>query len=60
MTDDKLFQGIIDIHAYAWRERLTGIRENGVTQAEIDRMTKTNPARLLGIDRENMWPNIHS
>jgi predicted metal-dependent phosphotriesterase family hydrolase len=35
---------------FAWRELLTGMREHGVSQAEIDRMTKTNPARLLGLD----------
>jgi hypothetical protein len=38
------------IHTFAWRELLTGLRENGVSQVEIDRMTQTNPAFLLGLD----------
>ena len=43
-------QAWMPIHTFAWRELLTGMRANGVSQAEIDLMTKTNPARLLGID----------
>ena len=43
-------QAWMPIHSFAWRELLAGMRENGVTQAEIDLMTKTNPAHLLGLD----------
>jgi hypothetical protein len=43
-------QAWMPIHTFAWRELLNGLRENGVTEAEIDRMTQTNPTFLLGID----------
>jgi hypothetical protein len=43
-------QAWMPIHTFAWRELLNGMRENGVSQAEIDWMTVTNPAHLLGID----------
>jgi predicted metal-dependent phosphotriesterase family hydrolase len=38
------------IHTFAWRELVTGLREHGLTENEIDRMTKVNPARLLGLE----------
>ena len=43
-------QARMPIHTFAWRELPTGMRERGVSQAEIDLLTQTNPARLLGID----------
>jgi predicted metal-dependent phosphotriesterase family hydrolase len=27
-----------------------GLKQQGITQAEIDRMAKENPARLLGLE----------
>jgi hypothetical protein len=43
-------QAWMPIHTFAWSELLRGMREHGLTEGEIDLMTKTNPARLLGLD----------
>lgn len=43
-------QDWMPIHTFAWSELLKGMSENGLTDAEIDLMSKTNPARLLGIE----------
>ena len=36
----------------AMRLWISHMRTQGFTQAEIDAMTKTTPARLLGLDKE--------
>ncbi|MBT3342850.1 MAG: hypothetical protein HN712_19195 [Gemmatimonadetes bacterium] len=43
-------QAWLPVHAYAWSELLAGMRENGLSDEDIDRMSKTNPARLLGLE----------
>ena len=40
----------LPIHTFAWSELFTGMRENGITDREIDRMSRENPTRLLGLD----------
>ncbi len=45
-------QSWMPIHTYAWRELLRGMRENGISENEIDVMAKINPARLLGIEED--------
>jgi hypothetical protein len=42
-------QGWMPVHFFAWEEFLAAMREHGLTQQEIDLMTKVNPARLLGL-----------
>ena len=44
-------QASLPIHTYAWEELLRGMREHGLTEEEIGRMSKVNPARLLGLER---------
>ena len=43
-------QASLPIHTYAWEELLRGMREHGLTEEEIGRMPKVNPARLLGLE----------
>ena len=43
-------QGWMPIHFFAWEEYLDAMRENGLSEEEIDLMNKVNPARLLGLD----------
>ena len=42
-------QAWLPIHTFAWTELFRGMRENGISEAEIDVMAKANPARLLGL-----------
>lgn len=42
-------QAWLPIHTFAWEELFRGMRENGLSEAEIGLMSKTNPARLLGL-----------
>ena len=35
---------------WAWSELFRGLRENGITEEDIDRMARVNPAHLLGLD----------
>jgi len=37
-------------HAEGLRAYIAAMREAGITQAEIELMTRTNPAKLLGLD----------
>jgi len=37
-------------HPDAMEDMITGLRKEGVSQADIDLMVKTNPARLLGLE----------
>jgi len=43
-------QAWMPIHTFAWEELLRGMREHGLSEAEIDRMAKVNPGYLLGIE----------
>ena len=43
-------QSWMPIHTFAWRELLKGMRDCGVKNADIDLMSKTNPAKLLALD----------
>jgi hypothetical protein len=45
-------QAWLPAHTFAWSELIRGLRENGIPRADIDLMSKTNPARLLGLDRD--------
>lgn len=42
-------QAWLPIHTFAWSELFRGMRENDISEAEIDAMAKANPARLLGL-----------
>ena len=42
-------QAWLPIHTYAWSELFRGMRENGITEADIDLMARANPSRLLGL-----------
>ena len=44
-------QAWLPIHTFAWSELLRGMRENGIAADDIDMMVRSNPARLLGLDR---------
>jgi hypothetical protein len=43
-------QAWMPIHTYAWSELLRGMHAYGLTEHEIDMITKINPARLLGLE----------
>ena len=43
-------QAWMPVHTFAWSELFTGMRENGITEREIDVMARANPAHLLGLD----------
>ena len=43
-------QAELPIHTFAWSELFRGMRENGIAEEDIDRMARSNPARLLGLD----------
>jgi predicted metal-dependent phosphotriesterase family hydrolase len=43
-------QAWMPVHTFAWSELIAGMRRNGISEADIGRMTRTNPARLLGLD----------
>ena len=43
-------QAWMPIHTFAWTELVGGLREHGLTENEIERMAKVNPARLLGLE----------
>jgi hypothetical protein len=43
-------QAWLPLHTFAWRELIGGMLENGISRNQIDIMTKTNPAKLLGMD----------
>jgi predicted metal-dependent TIM-barrel fold hydrolase len=45
-----LGQAANPIHTVGLEAFFAGLRQAGITQAEIDRMAKTNPARVLGLD----------
>jgi predicted metal-dependent phosphotriesterase family hydrolase len=45
-----LGQAANPIHTDGLVEFFAGLKRAGVTQAEIDRMSKTNPARALGLE----------
>ena len=45
-------QAWLPIHTFAWVELINGLLDNGITSDEIDRMTKINPALLLGLERK--------
>jgi hypothetical protein len=42
-------QAVNPPHTEAWKQYLAIMRKAGFTQAELDTMTKTNPAKLLGL-----------
>ena len=42
-------QDWMPIHFFAWEELISSMLEYGLSQDEIDLMTKVNPARLLGL-----------
>ena len=43
-------QGWMPIHTSAWIEYFSLLREQGLTVEELELMSKTNPARLMGIE----------
>lgn len=43
-------QAWMPIHTFAWEELISAMRENGLTDKEIDLMAKVTPARLLGLE----------
>ena len=43
-------QAWMPIHTFAWDQLFRGMREHGLTEGEIEQMTKVNPARLLDLD----------
>ncbi|MBT4503465.1 MAG: hypothetical protein HOC74_37385 [Gemmatimonadetes bacterium] len=43
-------QAWLPIHTFAWSELFRGMRENGITEADIDVMAKKNPSYLLGLE----------
>ena len=43
-------QAWMPIHTFALSELLAGMENNDIAASDIDVMTKTNPARLLGLD----------
>ena len=45
-----LGQAANPIHTVGLVAFFAGLRQAGITQAEIDRMAKTNPARALGLE----------
>jgi len=45
-----LGQAANPIHTVGLAAFFAGLKQAGITQAEIDRMAKTNPARVLGLD----------
>jgi hypothetical protein len=46
-----LGQAANPIHTTGLEAFFAGLKQAGITQAEIDRMAKTNPARALGLER---------
>ena len=42
-------QAWLPVHTYAWTELLQGMHNHGLTPDQIDMMSKTNPAKMLGI-----------
>jgi predicted metal-dependent TIM-barrel fold hydrolase len=38
------------IHPDGYKLLVAGLKDEGISQAEIDKMMKTNPAELLGLD----------
>jgi len=45
-----LGQAVNPVHTVGWKAYLEGLRQAGITQAEIDLMARRNPARLLGLE----------
>jgi hypothetical protein len=45
-----LGQAVNPVHTVGWKAYLDGLLKAGVTEAEIDRMAKRNPALLLGLE----------
>ena len=43
-------QAWLPVHTFAWSELFAGMRDNGIAERAIGLMTRTNPARLLGLD----------
>lgn len=43
-------QAWLPIHTYAWSELFRGMRENGITEEDIDVMVRKNPSHLLGLE----------
>jgi hypothetical protein len=43
-------QAWLPIHTFAWEELLRGMREHGLSEADIALMSQVNPARLLGLE----------
>jgi hypothetical protein len=46
-----LGQAVNPVHTVGWKAYLEGLIKAGVTEAEIDRMARRNPARLLGLEQ---------
>jgi hypothetical protein len=46
-----LGQAVNPIHTVGLETYFAGLKQAGISQSEIDRMAKTNPARVLGLDR---------
>ncbi len=45
-----LGQAVNPVHTAGWKDYIDGLRKEGITQAEIDRMARQNPARFLGLE----------
>lgn len=43
-------QAWLPVHTFAWSELFRGMRENGISEGDLDLMTRRNPSRLLGLD----------
>ena len=43
-------QAWLPIHTFAWSELFRGMRENAISEQDICRMCRSNPARLLDLD----------
>jgi hypothetical protein len=43
-------QAWMPVHTFAWSSLLAGMRKHGIAESAIALMTRTNPARLLGLE----------
>jgi len=43
-------QAWLPIHTFAWSELFRGMRENGITEEDIDVMVRKNPSYLMGLE----------
>ena len=50
LLSSDLGQAVNPVHTEGWKSYLEGLLKAGITEAEIDRMARRNPARLLGIE----------